>query len=59
MIHICVLQICFMGYSASSLLNLSKSINIILFRYIVPVKEQCGVKDPYLPEYGHLQDCNH
>ena len=59
MIHVFVLEIYFMGYLVSSLPQLLKSPNIILFRYIVPVKEQCGVKDPYLPEYGHLQDCTH
>ena len=27
-------------------------------RYLVPIKEQCGVKNPYIEEYGGLQGLN-
>ena len=35
------------------------SIDLYLyFRYIVPIKEQCGVKNPYIPVYDQEQGLN-
>jgi hypothetical protein len=28
----------------------------LMARYLVPVKEQCGVKDPYVREFGQTRN---
>ena len=33
--------------------------NLYLFRYFVSIKEQCGVKNPYVGEYGGVLDLRH